>query len=60
MLDQKPAGAGDGKSLAFGGLTHRRPPSLNLYRKGAEVPVGDDYTGKELQVVLVQLGLVNA
>lgn len=29
-------GGGDGKSLAYGGLTHRRPPSPDLYktRKG--------------------------
>ena len=73
MLDQKPPG--DGKSLAFGGLTHRRPPSPDLNnrtRKGPRsnessesgsatgVPVGVDYTGKELQVALVQLALVNA
>ena len=61
MLDQKPPG-GDGKSLAFGGLTHRRPPSPDLYRirKGQRsnessesgsatgVPVGADYTGKNI------------
>lgn len=25
-------GNGDGKNLAYGGLTHRRPPSPDLYR----------------------------
>ena len=65
MLDQKPSVAGDGKSLAFGGLTHRRPPSPDLYNRNKKgqrsnessesgsatgVPVGVDYTGRVLTV----------
>ena len=71
MLDQKhpvSGGAGDGKTLAFGGLTHRRPPSPDLYRvrkgprsnEGSDagsatgVPVGADYTGKLLKAKITQ------
>ena len=71
-MDQKQGGnggAGDSKNLAFGGLTHRRPPSPDLYkiRKGPRsnegsdqgsvtgVPVGADYTGKETFIIRMNL-----